>query len=62
MKEAWTESAIHYLQHPEEQEKIRKPMMEWARKFYDWQNVALEWNELFKQNIKCECLKQSQKN
>lgn len=28
---------------PELQEQIRKPMMEWARKRFDWENFVIQW-------------------
>jgi len=33
--------------HPK-QERVRGPMMTWAKQFYDWANVAETWSELFK--------------
>lgn len=46
--EKYKEALIWWLQHPEEQEKVRPKMMEWARKHYDWRNVAKQWHEEFK--------------
>lgn len=38
----YKESLIWWLQHPEEQEKIRKDMMAWART-QSWASVAKQW-------------------
>jgi glycosyltransferase involved in cell wall biosynthesis len=44
--EKYKENLIWWLQHPEEQEKVRRKMMEWART-NSWQNVAKAWDEEF---------------
>lgn len=44
----WTGRVIDYLKHPAKQEKIRPDMIKWAKKFFDWKNVAKEWSDLFK--------------
>jgi hypothetical protein len=44
--EKYKEALIWWLQHPEEQEKIRPKMMEWART-KSWQSTAEGWNEDF---------------
>lgn len=36
---------IWWLQHPEEQEKIRAKMMSWARKEFSWSNTANQWDK-----------------
>jgi glycosyltransferase involved in cell wall biosynthesis/Tfp pilus assembly protein PilF len=38
---------IWWLQHPEEQEKIRPKMMEWSRKNNSWASVAKGWHDEF---------------
>lgn len=43
----YKEALIWWLQHPEEQEKIRADMMSWARGHYDWSKVADQWSEEF---------------
>ena len=47
-QKAFTNMTIDLLKNPEKQERIRKPMMDWAIKFYDWTNVAKDWDELFR--------------
>lgn len=42
----YKESLIWWLQHPEEQEKVRPGMMKWARTV-SWANVAGGWHEDF---------------
>lgn len=44
--EKYKESLIWWLQHPEEQEKIRPEMMKWARSV-SWREVANGWNADF---------------
>lgn len=44
--EQYKKSLIWWLQHPEEQEKIRPEMMEWA-KTQSWDKVAKDWDESF---------------
>jgi glycosyltransferase involved in cell wall biosynthesis len=43
----YKESLIWWLQHPEEQNKIRTEMQAWART-KSWQAVAEQWNGEFK--------------
>lgn len=43
----YKESLIWWLQHPEEQEKVRPEMMKWARTV-SWANVALGWDKDFR--------------
>lgn len=45
--EKYKEQLIWWLQHPEEQEKVRPKMMKWARNI-SWANVAKGWHEEFK--------------
>jgi glycosyltransferase involved in cell wall biosynthesis len=35
------------LLNPEKQEKLRKPMREWALAYFDWKVVAQQWHEEF---------------
>jgi glycosyltransferase involved in cell wall biosynthesis len=44
-KEEYKEKLIWWLQHPEEQEKVRGPMMAWARSKFDWKVTAAGWNK-----------------
>lgn len=43
----YKDALIWWLQHPEEQDKIRSEMMSWARKTFDWSEVAKQWQEEF---------------
>lgn len=43
--ERYKERLIWWLQHPEEQKKIREQMMTWARSKFNWANTAAQWNE-----------------
>lgn len=45
----YKESLIWWLQHPDEQEKVRPEMMKWARST-SWDNVALGWTADFEGN------------
>ena len=45
---AWIDSVIGLLQNPEECEKMRGPMREWAQQKFAWETVADGWDELFK--------------
>lgn len=36
---------IWWLQHPDEQEKVRIKMMPWSRKEYSWEKTAQQWNK-----------------
>lgn len=44
------ETVIYYLQNRTELEKKRKPMIEWARKEYDINSLAKEWDKLFNED------------
>lgn len=46
--EKYKESLIWWLTHPEEQDKIRKEMMGWARS-KSWKAVAKQWDKQFQQ-------------
>ena len=46
---AFTNMTIDLLQDHKKQERVRVPMMEWAKDFYSWTKVANEWSELFKE-------------
>ena len=46
----YTERLIWWLQHPEEQDKIRAEMMEWA-KTNSWDNVCNDWVENFNEDF-----------
>lgn len=37
---------VKLLLNPERQEAIRKEMMPWARKHFDWNNFAIQWDRL----------------
>jgi glycosyltransferase involved in cell wall biosynthesis len=45
---AFRNITIKLLNSPTKQEETRKDMMGWARDFYDWKNVAIQWDVLFK--------------
>lgn len=45
---AFENITVDLLNDHEKQEKIRVPMMEWAKAFFDWKNVAKSWDDLFK--------------
>lgn len=45
--EHYKQRLIWWLQHPEEQEKVRAKMMPWARKHFDWRSVAQQWVKEF---------------
>jgi len=44
------EACVYLLDNPEELEKRRKPMMKWARKQFDMEKLALEWDKFFDSN------------
>ena len=44
--EKYKEALIWWLQHPEEQEKIRPAMMSWART-QSWEGIAKQWSTEF---------------
>jgi len=50
----WKEQTIYYLKNPDNQDDIRKDMMEWARYTYDWKRVAKNWSDFFKDASKSE--------
>ena len=43
--ERYKQRLIWWLQHPEEQEKVRGPMMAWARSKFDWKNTSINWDK-----------------
>lgn len=45
--EKYKESLVWWLQHPEEQEKVRKEMIKWARS-NSWAKIAEQWDGDFK--------------
>jgi glycosyltransferase involved in cell wall biosynthesis len=42
--EKYKQRLIWWLQHPEEQDRVRRPMMKWARQEFDWKNTAKQWD------------------
>ena len=54
--EKWTQQVIHLLRHPEECEKIRGPMREWALASFGWDGVAERWDALFEDAVKTPVL------
>lgn len=46
---AFENITVDLLTNHEKQEKIRVPMMRWAKDFFDWSLVAKEWDALFKE-------------
>jgi glycosyltransferase involved in cell wall biosynthesis len=49
-QEEYFDALIKLMKDPEQQEHIRKGMTEWARKQFSWNNVADQWDELFRVN------------
>jgi FkbM family methyltransferase len=47
-KEEYKKALISILKDTELQEKIRKPMMDWAKDYFAWSKVARQWDEEFK--------------
>lgn len=45
---SWVNIVADLLQHPEKQEKIRQPMIEWARQHFGWKQVAAQWDREFR--------------
>jgi len=42
----WVEGVINVLKNPPTEEE-RKPMMKWARKKFNWDNISQKWNKIF---------------
>lgn len=42
--ERYKAALISYMLYPEKQDRIRKEMMDFARKQFDWKNIAKQWN------------------
>jgi len=51
-QKAYTKELISLLKNTKKQEEIRKPMMEWAQKFFLWKNTAASWNRQFRKKTK----------
>lgn len=47
-QEEYLKALVDLLKDEKKQEEIRKPMMEFAAHYYDWENVAKIWSENFK--------------
>ena len=47
-KEEFKKELISLLKDEKRQEKLRKPMMKWAKEHFSWKNVAEQWSEEFK--------------
>ncbi len=47
-QEEYIKALVDVMKDPSKFEDIRKPMMEWARKYFTWTNVASEWDKLFR--------------
>ena len=58
----WYDNVVHYLKHPDEQEKMRTPMIDWARNKFDWSNVAKEWNGFFNEEVQQTVRSRSQQD
>jgi len=43
-KEQYKQALIWWLQHPKEQQKVRGPMMTWARNKFNWAQTAAQWS------------------
>lgn len=50
VRDKYKEELIKMLNNPD-QEKIRKPMMKWAKKEFPWSKVATNWIKEFKETI-----------
>lgn len=50
-RKAFENITVDLLKDMKKQEKIRVPMMEWAKEYYSWTNVAKQWDELFRSNV-----------
>lgn len=46
---AFSNMTIDLLKDHPKQERIRAAMMPWAKDFYNWRNVASQWDSLFKE-------------
>ena len=46
--EHYKDALINWMIYPERQERIRADMMKWARKEFDWVNVARQWHKEMK--------------
>lgn len=54
-RKAFENITVDLLNNIEKQEKLRSPMMKWAKDYYSWTNVAKQWDELFKEvSIQCK--------
>lgn len=51
--EKYKEALIWWLQHPEEQEKIRPAMMSWART-QSWEGIAKQWSTEFQSQFRLD--------
>jgi glycosyltransferase involved in cell wall biosynthesis len=48
----YVQNLVDLLKDEKKQEEIRGNMMAWAKEYFLWKNVAIEWSDLFKQKIK----------
>lgn len=48
VREVYKRELIWALENHEWQEKVRKPMMEWAKKKFGWENTAKQWDAEFR--------------
>lgn len=48
VREIYKRELIWALEHHDWQKKVRKPMVEWARKKFSWAETAKQWDALFK--------------
>ena len=46
-QEEYIKALIELLKDPQKQTDIRKEMMEWAKTYFEWSNIAKTWSELF---------------
>ena len=50
-QEEYVQALVKVLKDPAEQEKLRIPMMKWAKDYYQWEHVARSWDTLMKLHI-----------
>lgn len=53
-QQEYQKELIKLLKDTDRQEKIRKPMMEWAKKEFSWSKIAKQWSNEFKGGGKSE--------
>jgi len=51
VQKEYIEALVDLLKDEEKQEKIRIPMMKWAKDFFTWERVAFNWDQLFRVHL-----------